>query len=624
MLRDLTPPEVPEYEAPPRVVWAGQSWTPEERAEFHSTSQGTATIPFPREWLEALEQPGILEKPLLLDRGYMSRLGFLYEPDAAGVALPIGFVPLPVEPGEQPRLRDPVTGKPLETIGFTCAACHTGQLDYRSGPDDPGVAIRIEGGAAPADLGAFRKAMGLAVLYTTAWWSPGRFDRFATRVLGEEATSENKRALREVVAATLAASRAHREDQEVAVLGKWGHYRRLLLGWPTPDEEEGPGRLDAIGRIGNFLFGLQLSSSNYRALRAPVSFPALWHAPWFDWVQYNGSIMQPLVRNLGEALGVSAYVNLSEPTPSKQYASLAAVDGLVRLEELVAGRQPFEGLSAPRWESVPELPPLDPAKVSAGKAQYAMFCERCHQLPVSELQKLDPTDLRWKRYWWRPGDPGYDTYFRSGSYLRLKVRDVGTDPSMAREMKARLVQPYSEGRQASLELDGLEPVAEKCRAPLLPDADGSLPFGPLLGAVVEKTVERWHEEHGTSAADRARLNGARRNCIRAVEKYKARLLDGVWATAPYLHNGSVPNLYLLLGSEAERDAKGFWAGSREFDPVDVGVVVGARSGLERFDSDRPGNSNAGHEFREGQDGAVVGPPLSEDQRRELIEYLKSL
>jgi hypothetical protein len=51
--------------------------------------------------------------------------------------------------------------------------------------------------------------------------------------------------------------------------------------------------------------------------------------------------------------------------------------------------------------------------------------------------------------------------------------------------------------------------------------------------------------------------------------YESRVLNGIWATAPYLHNGSVPNLWELLKPAKHRTAS-FMAGSRVFDPKNVG------------------------------------------------------
>ena len=74
---------------------------------------------------------------------------------------------------------------------------------------------------------------------------------------------------------------------------------------------EGYGRLDALNRIGNQVFSMDLKKpENYAGSSAPVHYPRIWNTPWFDWVQYNGSIMQPMVRNAGESLGVSAELNL--------------------------------------------------------------------------------------------------------------------------------------------------------------------------------------------------------------------------------------------------------------------------------------------------------------------------
>jgi hypothetical protein len=94
--------------------------------------------------------------------------------------------------------------------------------------------------------------------------------------------------------------------------------------------------------------------------------------------------------------------------------------------------------------------------------------------------------------------------------------------------------------------------------------------------------------------------------------YKARPLNGIWATAPYLHNGSVPNLDELLKPPHQRIKK-FRVGSREFDPAVVGFRMDAGAG--EFDAAISGNSNAGHEYKR---------TFSEIERKRLIEYMKSL
>ena len=102
-------------------------------------------------------------------------------------------------------------------------------------------------------------------------------------------------------------------------------------------------------------------------------------------------------------------------------------------------------------------------------------------------------------------------------------------------------------------------------------------------------------------------------------KYKGRPLDGIWATAPYLHNGSIPTLDDLLKPVDERP-KSFSIGVRTFDPVKVGYLTDA-PGFPKFQVEDPdgtpivGNSNAGHTF---------GSQWNAEQRKQVIEYLKTL
>lgn len=107
--------------------------------------------------------------------------------------------------------------------------------------------------------------------------------------------------------------------------------------------------------------------------------------------------------------------------------------------------------------------------------------------------------------------------------------------------------------------------------------------------------------------------------------YIAPPLDGIWAVAPYLHNGSVPNLAALLDS---RLRPRYWrhAGEREFDTQAVGwrheVLERGKDAAEDradrariYDTTLPGYDNGGHYYSDD---------LSEQQRRALLEYLKSL
>jgi len=99
--------------------------------------------------------------------------------------------------------------------------------------------------------------------------------------------------------------------------------------------------------------------------------------------------------------------------------------------------------------------------------------------------------------------------------------------------------------------------------------------------------------------------------------YNAVPLDGIWLTAPYLHNGSVPTLTDLLEPPAAR-TKRFWRGYDVYDATRLGFIT---SGTEAerigtpFDVTLPGNSNAGHTY---------GTDLLPEEKRALLEYLKTL
>jgi len=98
--------------------------------------------------------------------------------------------------------------------------------------------------------------------------------------------------------------------------------------------------------------------------------------------------------------------------------------------------------------------------------------------------------------------------------------------------------------------------------------------------------------------------------------YVAPSLDGVWLNAPYLHNGSVPTLNDLLEPPASRPTR-FWRGYDVYDQARAGFISDgpeARRLGTLFDVTQPGNGNGGHTY---------GTTLSANEKRALIEYLKT-
>lgn len=103
--------------------------------------------------------------------------------------------------------------------------------------------------------------------------------------------------------------------------------------------------------------------------------------------------------------------------------------------------------------------------------------------------------------------------------------------------------------------------------------------------------------------------------------YIAPPLDGIWSSAPYLHNGSVPTVRAVLDSESRPN---YWRRSENYDYDNLGwkyevtppqgeVPEDQRGTI--YDTGNKGYSNTGHEF---------GDDLSDDERNAVIEYLKTL
>ena len=139
-----------------------------------------------------------------------------------------------------------------------------------------------------------------------------------------------------------------------------------------------------------------------------------------------------------------------------------------------------------------------------------------------------------------------------------------------------------------------------------------LPFPAAVKPILDKLKARAFSDDGISAADQA--IDANQVVWRATGQYLARPLTGVWATAPYLHSGSVPTLWHLL-HPAQRPAK-FIVGNREYDPARLGYSTDGSGWI--FDTSQPGNSNIGHA------GDKYGTNLNEDQKASLLEYLKTI
>jgi hypothetical protein len=116
--------------------------------------------------------------------------------------------------------------------------------------------------------------------------------------------------------------------------------------------------------------------------------------------------------------------------------------------------------------------------------------------------------------------------------------------------------------------------------------------------------------------------------LRESAGYQAPPLDGVWATAPYFHNASVPTVYHVLNSRVRPKVftRSYRTEVEDYDAARLGLIFTELDAPPRedlppferrkiYDTSGPGQSNRGHTF---------GDDLTDDERLAVIEYLKTL
>ncbi|MDV7340623.1 cytochrome c [Terasakiella sp. A23] len=591
-------------------VWLEQGWNKNQRHWYHHASQGSFTFPVPYEWFVELEQPirkdnivtsliGASNK--LSDPDYLSGFGFIsseisrQNPDG----LPVGFA-------ETKGVTDPASGTKFNAIGLTCAGCHTGQMTYE------GTNIRIDGGPAVTDLTTF----GLALVETLSetYIDPLRHTRFRENVI--------KRILEDDPTTT-------KIEQEAIFKAT---YKKIMEGIIKQGEQtiktasksvtEGYTRLDALNRIGNTVFGAY-NDKNIAPTDAPVNYPHIWSTSWFDWVQYDASIMAPMIRNAGEALGVGAPVELN-PTPH-QFASTVNFKNQFGMEAMLAGKEhpqstnSFNGLKAPKW---PEkiLGDIDMAKAAQGEKLYEEHCQACHRPAVSKKEF-------WSNDYWKQIKGKGERFYE---VVVVPVSEIGTDSAQADVLPTRTVDLTGMGKGISGNVCA-QADDKWLEVPVSAKSDESFAFA--LGLTVQRTSEFFYKTNNISPEMQKKMEWGRENCLQAPHAYKARPLNGIWATAPFLHNSTVPSLYDMLLPANERPST-VYLGYQEFDPKKVGFISTREDGLTTTkgltkvvvsgEKAKPGNFNKGHEFSDNKGPGVIGPLLTEEERWALVEYLKTL
>ncbi len=625
-----------------RVEYLDQGWEADDSLWFYNVTQGSDLLPY--DFFIALEQEG--SKKLFRSPENMNRFRYLpQKPTRSNLhALPVGMV------------ADTYDGK--KYMGFTCAACHTSQVNHN------GVGIRIDGGPAGADMGGFMDALEASLAETAKDGAKRR--RFVSAVLETGEYDSAAAVERDLEGYTLRVktynflNESRVDGVEVpygyARLDAFGRiYNRVLehvlnpealrtvfAGVLSPEEEKkllaslrpvlsAEDREQLIARLISLLSEEQLRMLRgevFNSPNAPVSYPFLWDIAQHDYVQWNGiganAGLGPIGRNAGEVIGVFGTLDWAEkdgwtvssviggqgfgPTHIS-FKSSVDVHNLRKIEDRLWS------LTSPSWEDAAKrglLPEIVETKRDRGGRVFREHCVTCH----AEIDRTSPSRRVVARM------------------DRLKV--AGTDPRMAKNSvkytgySGILRNQYVGVDVGNVLLDTRAPVAA-----ILTKATTSV--------VATPDPDKWFFTRGADWAVNL-VKGFLGNKIKASVKagsyvpdttgkpfesllaYKGRPLNGIWATAPYLHNGSVPTLYDLLlpakrlendPPETEYRPRKFMVGSRELDTRKVGFKheEGDYEGF-LFDTAKPSNSNAGHVYGTRN--------LTDQDRWNLVEFLKSL
>jgi hypothetical protein len=562
-------------ETAPPLHYAKQGWTEDERQAFYTTSQGSHMIPYA--WFKALQRLDV-DEPFAGDQ--LQRYGYLPNDKSKlnPEGLPVGFV----IDGE------PATGE----LGMTCAACHTGQIEYTKN----GVTqqLRIDGAPASANFQLFLSDLTAAARATQS--DSARFDKFAHAVLGSRYT-------------------ASRVDTLKSDFGDWVKQFGSFMDKSLPASPWGAGRLDAFGMIFNRVAGKDLGlDGNFKSADAPVSYPFLWNASRQDRTQWNGGVPNGLYinaigRNAGEVFGVFA-----DFAPRKQLLppyynyrnNSVNFTNLQALEEKIASLRP------PPWPFE-----LDEKLVDQGRVLFAEHCGSCH-----EERRIPPEGLWLTKVVDAKTDPKmYQNSLRTSDTGILNGALSPNPPGSKLGATAATADILATAVVGALFGDAIPPLPRlpnpKAGVWLAINKDLAALFAdneklPSLVSLLQPSVRDNFRSHIESRlANMFKVPGE-------PNAYESRVLHGIWATAPYLHNGSVPNLYELLLSPDKRSPS-FMVGSRKYDPEKVGYVTTESpyndGTLVVGSGAQPGNSNAGHDY---------SGDLNDDQRKALLEYLKQL
>jgi hypothetical protein len=444
-------------------------------------------------------------------------------------------------------------------IGFNCTACHVGEL-WRDGRR-----VRIDGGPNMVRLNNLL-ADTKTELDATLTALGGRRERFLVNLARHRRENDTLFPSTRTIA-----DRVKDLASDIDLAKAFVDYLKAI---PTLKEQtatqNGYGRADAFGVARNLLFGS--NPKNLRPQNAPASFPHMWGIETTAWLQWGANMNSVMERNIGQSLGVGAVFD------AESFAATSRLDHLNTLEHLVYK------LTPPAWPA-DIFGAIDETRAARGREVYERQCANCHDKPFA----VTPSGLV--------------------VYQLFTLKEIGVSPLVAQNFDEPVIVDGKSVRFAAAAFSVLENLKKRYYT---------------ANQISEQTQAEWE---GRTRRPPPEWKPAMRSTLADAGKYPdtrggrvspAKPLAGIWATAPYLNNGSVASIWDLLTPPNARP-KTFTLGSREYDVK----ALGYRSTPDpkapappwEFDTSQTGNSNAGH---------VYGTTLSDDDKWALIEFLKKL
>ncbi|HEX7140677.1 MAG TPA: di-heme-cytochrome C peroxidase [Vicinamibacterales bacterium] len=444
-------------------------------------------------------------------------------------------------------------------VGFNCTTCHVGEL-WRNGRR-----VRIDGGPNMVRINDLFEDMK-GELDATLKDTSGRRERLLANVARHRI--ENDAAF---PAERTLAERAKDLATDVELAQAFVEYlKKIPVIAAQTKTKNGYGRADAFGVARNLLFGKD--PQNLRPQNAPASFPHMWGIETTAWLQWGANMNSVMERNIGQSLGVGAVFDAAS------YATTSRLDNLNRLEHTVYRLRP------PTWPA-DVFGAIDQTKAARGRELYDRQCANCHEKPFA----VTPAGLV--------------------VYQLFTLKELGVSPLVATNFDDTVVVDGKTMRFAAAAFGALEGLKQQYyKANNVPEETKAEWEGRT-----RRPPPQWKPSMRSTLAEAERFPDTKGGRV-----YPAKPLAGIWATAPYLNNGSVASIWDLLTAPANRPRQ-FMLGSREYDVQKLGYVTTAEAKSPapawEYDTSQVGNANAGH---------VYGTNLPDDEKWALIEFLKAL